>query len=144
MGTACQHGLSARPVRTEVTWPRHVLGLRAAGGGHFNRLHVHMPSRWSAIYYIDDAGAPLAPPCSVDGNLVFRAAADAPADVAAGGTDASVHAQCTYHAVRPMAGTLWLFPGGVPHAVLACASAASLRPRISLAANFRDAATPRL
>ena len=46
-----------------------------------------------------------------------------------------------HYAVRPVSGTIWLFPGSVPHAVLGMPSCGpESAPRISVAANFRDAA----
>ena len=129
-----------------------------------NALHVHVPERYSAIYYVDAGRATESPPSSPargpdqrrpergpataaprpDGHLIFRAGAVK----LFGGGDA---AESTIHyAVRPVAGTLWLFPGDIPHAVLGFSQHASPSdasredgaPRISIAANFGDAVPP--
>ena len=49
---------------------------------------------------------------------------------------------CRHYAVRPAAGSVWLFSGSVPHAVLGFADGlregARAKARISVAANYRD------
>ena len=69
-----------------------------------NFMHVHDPLRWSAVYFVDEGA-------SVDesngGRLLFR-----------GGRHSSSNASHSYLAVPPTPGTLWLFPGSIPHAVL--------------------------
>jgi len=113
-----------------------------------NFMHTHDPEKWSAVYFVhagaresgplpaateSDAGASgeasgeanedsdgnedsdssdssdstvMAPP-NPDGHLVFR-----------GGRQDGVDASHSYLAVPPEAGTLWLFPGRLPHVVL--------------------------
>ena len=120
----------------------------------FNALHVHVPERWSAIYYVSAGAAGESPDGAAaptpDGHLVFRAgvatsaaaAASEPPPPPSEDDDAALAAApCAHYAVRPVPGTLWLFPGAVPHAVLGCRPGAhAAAPRVSLAANFRDAA----
>ena len=101
-----------------------------------------MPDRWSVIYYVQ-AGSAEATPLP-DGHLIFRAGNGGGGD----GDDDPALAACCHYAVRPEAGAVWLFPGGIPHAVLSMRGGGEAREeapgnaRISLAANFRDAEVP--
>ena len=85
-------------------------------------------------------------------------ASDSDPDGGRGGTDDDDVAMPTSHSfisVPPTAGTLWLFPGSVPHLVTPRLRAdsdhkqqappvhASAVPRISVAINFREALAPR-
>ena len=119
-----------------------------------NYMHVHDPLRWSGVYFVD-AGATVEE--SHGGRLLFR-----------GGKQAHVDASHSFLAVPPTPGTLWIFPGSVPHAVLgqvvptdpprdthgrsdhaAAATEACARgeapeaARISVAINFSEALTPK-
>ena len=77
----------------------------------------------------------------VGGHLLFRA----------GGVRGSTH---SFLAVPPEPGTMWLFPGGLPHCVMPFSDSdeahaggpgeppADLGDRISVAVNFEEAALP--
>ena len=110
--------------------------LNVNRGNDHNALHVHVPDKWSAIYYVDAGPAADDTVAFPDGHLIFRAGAEGR------GGNASTH-----YAVRPVAGTMWLFPGGIPHAVLGFLDGGKggrqeRMPRISLAANYRHAVAP--
>lgn len=114
-------------------------------------LHIHNPKELSAIYYV--AAGQERPPGAprTDGCLLFRAGPCLRPD---GGPclppDGQASAAHSFMRVEPTAGTLWIFPGGVPHAVMGTESAVprahdsqheavtrlAVRPRISVAMNF--------
>lgn len=107
-----------------------------------NLLHVHHPQRWSAVYFVRAGGADDEPPPS--GHLVFRGGRQA--------TSGRTTCSHTYLAVPPIPGSLWLFPGAVPHCVFAFGATATavrgdrptselLDARISVAINL-DVALP--
>ena len=107
-----------------------------------NLMHVHNSCRWSGTYYV------AAPPDStekLDGRLIFRAGCKRRAD---GQPSAASHSFMT---VPPTPGSLWLFPGSIPHRVLGstmvpgkyqkveATERGMWAPRISVAINFLDA-----
>ena len=107
-----------------------------------NFMHVHIPDRFSGTYYV--ASSPQSDQ-SLDGRMIFRSGPKRAAD---GSVPPSSH---TYMTVPPVPGSLWLFPGTVPHRVLGMAGAADAGadgsrgqwgPRISIAMNFLDAQVP--
>ena len=103
-----------------------------------NLMHVHQQGRLSATYYV--AGSQPAEH-SLDGRLVFRTGARKRHK---GEASPASHA---YMSVPPVPGTLWLFPGSVPHRVFGMSGASGQQdctrgmwaPRISVALNFLDA-----
>ena len=104
--------------------------LNVNRGTDSNLIHIHDPNRFSAVYFVQ-AGTKAASP---NGHLVFRGGCSSP------------KATHTYLAVPPEPGTLWLFPGSIPHCVLpqlaGAAAAADERqirsvPRVSVAINLR-------
>ena len=148
--------------------------LNVSRGADLNLMHVHTADRWSGTYYVADGGAgggagggdgggegAEGHETSDDGHLLFRAGSNRRMD---GGARTS-H---TFMSIPPRAGTLWLFPGRIPHRVRSMAvddghpahaavdaspangaaataiieaTAARLRspPRISIAFNLLDA-----
>jgi hypothetical protein len=107
-----------------------------------NIMHVHSAQRWSATYYV------AAPPESIeklDGRLLFRSGNKRKAD------GQPSHISHSFMTVPPVPGSLWLFPGSVPHRVLGVTMAGGRAqkvdpaergmwaPRISIAINFIDA-----
>lgn len=74
--------------------------------GDFNAIHVHDPKRWSGVYFVASGGQHATPA----GHLLFRGGRGSPS-----ATDDSTHA---FVAVAPEPGSLWLFPGSLPHCVL--------------------------
>ena len=106
-----------------------------------NLMHVHQQGRLSATYYV--AGSQPAEH-SLDGRLVFRTGARKRHK---GEASPASHA---YMSVPPVPGTLWLFPGSVPHRVFGMSGASGQQdctrgmwaPRISVALNFLDAECP--
>ena len=129
--------------------------------GDFNTLHVHAPDRWSGAYFVS-AGA-YTTARRLDGSLVFRGAAKRPStDEDRDAEQAHMpvdeedgEASHSYVALRPIPGDLILFPGAIPHLVLAQlvvddGGTANRRDiaeadgvaRISVAVNFVDAVPP--
>ena len=101
-----------------------------------NATHIHKPGCWSAVYFVsrgDAAGAEVPAPTAAAGttaggaphagHLVFR------------GGGRSARATHTYFAVPPTPGSLWLFPGSVPHCVFPRGEH-ERGARISVAMNF--------
>lgn len=105
-----------------------------------NLMHVHQQGRLSATYYV----AGKTSEHSLDGRLVFRTGARKRHK---GEASPASHA---YMSVPPVPGTLWLFPGSVPHRVFGMSGASGQHdctrgmwaPRISVALNFLDAECP--
>ena len=113
---------------------------------------------WSAVYYVNE-GEPNAPGFGFEqsGHMIFRAG---PRPTAEGGPCASSRSsssatqvageECeaprTFFAVPPTAGTLWLFPGSMPHTVMPTVlppgAAEPETPRISIGVNFEVAVPP--
>ena len=113
-----------------------------------NLIHMHDQKRWSAVYFVSE-GEPNAPgfPSPLGGHLVFRCGPKS--DVSSSGVGASdtePKASHTYFAVPPVPGSLWFFPGSIPHLVLGsivpAGGAKARSPRVSIAVNFVDA-TPK-
>lgn len=97
----------------------------------YNALHVHDRSRWSAVYFV--SAGEYGPGGKPGGQLILRG----------GGCGSTTH---SFLAVHPVPGTLWLFPGSVPHTVLGAAHelqgierASRGKARVSVAVNFVDA-----
>lgn len=126
-----------------------------------NYMHVHDPLRWSGVYFVDGGASVHG---GYGGCLLFRGGRQPGGGMQPEDADAS-H---TFLAVPPTPGTLYLFPGSVPHAVLghvvhadpprdahgrsnhsvaaAAASARGVAPepaRISVAFNFSEAMAPK-
>ena len=113
---------------------------------HHNVLHTHHAERWSAVYFVCQ-GEPREQDDDCSGQLILRGG---PAKMrrSGGKVEWSSH---TFLAVPPVPGTLWLFPGGIPHAVV---TMCRIPPevdldeesppctRISVAMNFQDAKSP--
>lgn len=113
---------------------------------NFNKMHFHDPLRLSAVYFVSEG--PRDPDskstsCAPDGHLLFR-----------GGKRLLSSAMPTHSfmAVPPVPGTLWVFPGAVPHCVMPYRAArrrsagkpsAPSAPRVSFAFNLlEDAPAP--
>lgn len=103
----------------------------------WNLMHVHDLSKMSGVYFVAAGGVKAAD--SPAGHLVFR------------GGRATRDASHTYLALPPEPGTLYLFPGCLPHCVLPFGSAAAgalssvkaaSPPRISVAINFTGETKP--
>ena len=75
-----------------------------------NLMHVHHPDRFSAVYFVSHGGALLEGRRRPEGHLCFRGGARSSARRCRGSH--------TYFAVPPEPGTLWVFPGSMPHCVL--------------------------
>lgn len=114
--------------------------LNVNRGGDENIMHVHRHDRWSATYYV--AASPSSPH-KLDGCMLLRAGAKQ----RPGQAPLTSH---TFMTVAPVPGTLWLFPGSVPHRVLGMTGSPGVDltasdersqwgPRISVAINFLDA-----
>ena len=127
-----------------------------------NALHAHTAGRWSGVYFVDE-GEPSPPgfPHPTGGCLVFRAGqrqegemggmrgADGPAAATSSTTAVAGDAAELKHsfwAVPPKPGTLWLFPGHMPHAVMEQLTLPGMpdgkSARISVAFNCIHAAPP--
>ena len=93
---------------------RTVAWLNVNRPSDLNFLHVHEAGRWSGVYFVaaGEAPAPTAPPSA--GHLLFRGGPRRGGDI----EEAETPASHTYFAVPPTPGTLWIFPGTVPHCVL--------------------------
>jgi len=130
--------------------------LNVSRAADFNVMHVHQADRWSGTFYV--SGSPASDQ-TLDGRLVFRTGPKPRAQAIAGpgavsgaasGVASGAAATHAYHCVPPVPGTLWLFPGSVPHRVLGMLGACNQNnyvdvtrgmwaPRISIAFNFLDA-----
>ena len=105
-------------------------------GADLNLMHVHTADRWSGTYYVADGGAgggvgdgagggagggagvegdETSDETSDDGHLLFRAGSKRHVD----GVARTSH---TFMSIPPCAGTLWLFPGRIPHRVRSMAA----------------------
>lgn len=74
-------------------------------------LHIHNPKELSGIYYVAAGQAQPPGAARTDGCLLFRAGPSIR-------PDGQANAAHSFMRVEPMAGTLWIFPGGIPHAVM--------------------------
>ena len=96
--------------------------LNVNRGHDFNFLHVHEPTKWSGVYFVargqvcDTPAACDSSESDDDGHLIFRSGKST--SMSASGDDGDDVASHSYLAVPPEPGTLWLFPGSIPHAVL--------------------------
>ena len=138
--------------------------LNVNRGTDSNAVHQHDVERWSAVYFVCD-GNPNAPSflCPESGHMIFRCgpktlpAQPAPIDLAqlptqpAGRIDLSqLSTLCpfshSYMSVSPLPGSLWIFPGSVPHAVMQTVLPNGVTEpvpaRISIGINFCDAKSP--
>ena len=111
-----------------------------------NFMHTHQVDLWSAVYYVNE-GEPNAPGSAhpTCGHMLFRCGARPAAEGGARlGPDAAPRQ--SYFAVPPRPGTLWLFPGSVPHTVMHTVLPAGVdepsTPRISIGINFESAVAP--
>ena len=135
-----------RPDRAAAVPHAAYAWLNVNRSGHSNYLHQHDVHRWSAVYYVH-AGEPNAPgfPCPHGGKMVFRAGPHPDQRSAA---DAGEDGACSHSfmIVTPQPGTLWLFPGSVPHTVLQTVLPPGVpepeTPRISVGINFLVASHP--
>ena len=136
--------------------------VNVSRSGDYNVLHTHSAEKLSAVYYVDSGwGTSTASTAdrhepgsedsqhntthgvtdpsehSVDGCLVFRAGPP-PTRTGEAAVAGATH---SYMAVHPLPGTLWLFPGHIPHAVMAMSGIGNQAPdrRISVAMNFTNA-----
>jgi len=104
-----------------------------------NLMHIHAPDRWSATYYVDGGEEFSDSAGSHDGNLILRSGGK-PRPTAPGATTAPL-ASHSFMAIPPVAGTLWIFPGWMPHRVIGMTShAAVLEPAPEAAAEAAKAA----
>jgi hypothetical protein len=84
----------------------------------YNFMHVHETGRWSAVFFVSagdtDPQSLQQPPGGemTNGHLIFRGGRKR-----SRGGEASGFSH-TYMAVAPVPGSLWLFPGTIPHAVM--------------------------
>lgn len=110
--------------------------LNVNRGQDINMMHRHCATRWSGTYYVS-GGSESAQ--KLDGRLLFRTG---PKRRAGGQQPLASHSFMT---VSPVPGTLWLFPGSIPHRVLGMIAATDVTtrgmwaPRISVAMNFVNA-----
>ena len=117
----------------------------------WNSVHQHDVERWSAVYFVSD-GEPNAPgfPCPESGHMIFRCGPKPlPAQLHGGiNTTTSSSGACSHSfmSVAPLPGTMWIFPGSVPHAVMHTVLPSGVnepeQPRISIGINFQDARSP--
>lgn len=111
----------------------------------YNGLHDHEGALWSGVFY---AQVPLACAGGASGALVLRTAVGgltAKQAASAAQLDAAAPAVgwCRFAAVEPREGTLLLFPGWLPHAVLPLKGpAASMRISFSFNVGRIDAGAP--
>ena len=106
---------------------------------HSNKMHFHDPLRLSAVYFVSEGPSePHGNPRAPDGHLLFR-----------GGKRLLSSAVPTHSfmAVPPVPGTLWVFPGAVPHCVMPYRAARRRSgkpsaPRVSFAFNLLEDAPP--
>ena len=176
------HGAGDPAVRHRGGEPHKACAWANVNRGHsFNTMHIHEVGRWSAVYFVADgeggaadgsagdcdppggdgeAGGAESGQPNFERHLIFRGGAQPEA-----GSDASMEAAShSFMAVPPTPGSLWLFPGSVPHCVLGSADAdggVSLSPldrsaefldvgadkpdaaaRISVAINYMEAKVP--
>jgi len=111
-----------------------------------NFMHTHQVDLWSAVYYVSE-GEPNAPGSAhpTCGHMIFRGG---PRPVEEGGPRLGNDGQPrqSYFAVPPAPGTLWLFPGSVPHTVMHTVLPEGVpepfMPRISIGVNFDSAIAP--
>jgi len=115
-------------------------------GTNSNAVHQHDIDRWSAVYFVSDC-EPNAPgsPCPESSHMLFRCgpkAMPSPFD----GTASLSPCSHSYMSVAPLPGSLWIFPGSIPHAVMQTVLphgvAEPEQPRISIGINFADAKSP--
>lgn len=90
----------------------------------WNLIHIHEPTKLSAVYFVSPGG--VSPKDSPDGHLIFR------------GGRATRAASHSFLAVPPEPGTLYVFPGSLPHCVFPFEKKPTAHPRISVAINFCD------
>ena len=139
-GEAAPHRPAAGEPHASYAW----LNVNRSADSNF--MHTHQVDLWSAVYYLND-GEPNAPGFAspTSGHMVFRAGSR---PVEEGGPRSVGDTPCrSYFAVPPLPGTLWIFPGSVPHTVMPTELPPGLPepeiPRISIGVNF-DRATPPL
>mmetsp|Transcript_33033 Transcript_33033/g.107994 ORF Transcript_33033/g.107994 Transcript_33033/m.107994 type:complete len:322 (+) Transcript_33033:121-1086(+) len=121
--------------------------LNVNRGANWNAVHQHDVERWSAVYFVSD-GEPNAPgfPCPESGHMLFRCGPKGrPAHPATDLAQPSPFSH-SYMSVAPTPGSLWIFPGSVPHAVMQAVLpdgvAEAEQARISIGVNFLDAKPP--
>ena len=101
------------------TLQQGIVWLNINRGTDSNMMHVHTPGRWSGVYFVASGeasglveGSSTAASTNImaelAGHLVFR------------GGGKSAAATHTFFAVAPRPGSLYLFPGSVPHCVFPC------------------------
>jgi len=118
------------------------------GVGQYNVMHQHDAGCWSAVYFVSEGTPCLPADDDLSGHLVLRAGGTRRRARGDGARlDASEWALHSFMAVPPKPGTLWLFPGGIPHAVMASRTSrgggAEEPARVSIALNFNDSRVPR-
>lgn len=137
--------------------------LNVNRGRDYNEMHVHPPELWSAVYYVA-AGESYSAHSTYDGDGAEVSAAAA----SGGGGHGDAAAECaghmifragradglsaghTYFPVAPVPGSLWLFPGRMPHMVMGTPPPTASTPqsptppraRVSVAVNCTFAAPP--
>ena len=146
--------IASRPFHGEPHLAYAWLSVNRAG--HYNCMHVHDKARWSAVYYVHEGEAcPHDANCS--GRLIFRGGPSKRRRLDGDELGRAAHGAATptlsthsFLAVPPEPGALWLFPGGIPHAVMPTSHAGSRQgrrdlrahARISVAINFEEAMAP--
>jgi hypothetical protein len=141
------------PPTSQRTYPKHVdppAAPLAASSAQRQPLEGHLlfrggplPRTWCASYEAATPSGEASSEVAQASAAGFRQASAVPGGMA----QPLPHA---YLAVPPRPGTLWLFPGEVPHTVLPAqikppaigSSSAGHAPRISIAVNFVDAIPP--
>lgn len=116
-----------------------------------NFLHLHEPNAWSGVYFVRSGPPPPSGAPATAGHLVFRCGrARRPSDGDESGGSSEDAASHSYMAVPPAPGTLWCFPGTVPHCVFPIERGSgdardeeeetfdAATARISIAINFDD------
>jgi hypothetical protein len=126
--------------------------LNVNRGTNSNAVHQHDVERWSAVYFVCD-GEPNAPgfACPESGHMIFRCGpknppAQSPSPVDLAQVPSLRPFSHSYMSVAPLPGSLWIFPGSVPHAVMQTVLPHGVtepaEARISIGINFSDAKSP--
>ena len=95
-------------------------------GGDFNKLHVHVPAAYSGAYYVQI-------PANAEGGDFVLPTSTTSGD---GGAENQAKSEVKFAQIRPVRGTLLLFPATMLHAVLPTwAKGAEDEERISIGFN---------
>jgi len=112
------HKIASEAVTACCEAPRHkmlhpgVAWVNVNRADDSNSLHIHQRGRLSVTYYVSGGEAPGPTSAQTNGCLVFRGGAIPSPD---GRPPLTSH---SYLSVPPTPGSLWLFPGSIPHVVM--------------------------